>query len=196
MRRLAVTCAALMLAALSVSAAPKTIDGLEAWAWKQRGSAPITLTFYDATQDPQWRPVIEEAVALWNASPAFDLRYVRMAGPDPSIDFYHGSGNVYVFEGERVVSYITSPRGLVDHASISLVPTSLIGPLNIPPGWDLLKVLRHYIRHEMGHVLGVAHHSDLVRFGAVENDQCAMAFGIQVTAFDLALLCQRYRCGE
>ena len=200
MRRIALTCAALLVAVVTLSAAPTSILGLESWRWKQRGSTPIVLTFYDATEDPAWAPVIQEATRLWDASPAFDLRYARIEeAPDDAPDFWwNGSGNIYVSDkpGQVVSHIVAAKQGFIEFASISLGgPSTNFGPLSIPPGWTLAEIMLDYIGHEEGHVLGLAHHANPLEVFGSENWLCVMGYGKTVgTEFDLALLCQRYRC--
>lgn len=183
-----------VLTATIMAARVQHIDGLLDVQWKQKGAQPIPLTVYDETVSVEWPPVIEDAVHLWDASSAFQMNYVR--GQAPS-DYPPAVGTVRVIE--RINPHdqgfiIPNAQGIVSWWTVELNPPSLITTAN---GWTVLQVMQKEARHELGHVLTLNEHN--IQFvdapwGGGAEPGCSMANGIEVTAFDLGLLCQRYSC--
>lgn len=167
------------------------VNGLEMFKWG--GNTPIKITVYDATSSPEWAPIIQEAVAKWDASATFDLVYEKRAPganwPSRGIYIREVTDNS-VLVTETIVS--PNPKGIVSFAEIRLgLPAWYQSE---PREWWM----QRSIVHELGHAIGISHqgihldHWHLVNDVLVQDLTCAMGNGNDVVQFDLDLVSQHY----
>src|SRR5699024_9759737 len=105
--------------------------------------------------------LVQEAIALWDQSPYFDLRYVKVASEAafPS----NAKNAVFIVEREQSADALTTPSnaGSVSWWRVEVSPTPAYD-WALDPSWlprDPAWFMRRTIRHEIGHTLTLGHHN-------------------------------------
>lgn len=193
---------ALVLFGVSVSARLVNIDGLASAYWPQKGNQPIALPVYDMTTSPEWSSVVAEVVDAWDGAP-FALSLVKVTDPSslPASAWDHAitiADVEHVEYGGATWQFVDN-RGKMLRASIGVefashyIPDAYAESLGFTWHYNLTRVLGH----ELGNALTMGeaglHDDPRTDPGCIMGHQYG---NVMHSAFDRALLCQRYGCGR
>lgn len=153
--------------------------------WKQQGRQTINLVYVDETVDPIWAPVIQQAIARWQAIPSpFNLQYARFGDSLPA-----GFTAVPITErtGTGCRTIIAPQGNFIKSSWVELDNTGFLNPDLDPVMIPMLRL--RTVTHELGHTLALDHN---IVDGWLQPS--VMGSGFEITQWEKDQICLIYRC--